>query len=450
MNDLDTTIRESLDERARGYAAPPAPTGFVLAQARREHRRRRGITAAAAGVAAAAVVAIALVPRLGATDAAPVPAAPSTTQEQRESQASIDAVRAASRAWAAALPAGEQASFTIWPRTTRVGDRVAVRVGGRDVLAPRGFTDLSEPHPVADGWLFVATGATVGRPAILHVSRATDRATVMARPAAPTPILVDPEGAHFAWLATDAGSAALSIVDVADGSSMGVALPQGLADPALATWTPSGISVVPIGESSTTPTPPGATAAVATTSVALFDTTRNEWVENAARLDARVVEVVRPDTFGGSPLSALVSTVQGSQKCVSQLSEGLALVPIECWPLAAAGTPTTAVGPGGKYALVGLAGAPATPVTLHDLLSGRAVPASPALEHALAAPIEDYAWESADVFAGSAGSPDSGAPSVPYRYDLRSQSGERLPGDPRAGFEQAFDPATTGLTVPRG
>jgi hypothetical protein len=450
MNDLDTTIRESLDERARGYAAPPAASGFVLAQARREQRRHRGFTAAAAGVAAAAVVAIALVPRLGATDAAPVPAAPSTTQGQRESQASTDAARAAARAWAAALPSGEPASFSGWPTTARVGDRVAVRVGGRDVLGPQGFTELSEPHPVADGWLFVASGAGVGRPAILHVSRVTDRATVMARPAAPTPILVAPEGDRFAWLATGGGSARLSIVDIADGSSMGVALPQGLADPALATWTPLGISIVPIGEPSSAPTPPGATAAVATTSVALFDTTRNEWGEHAARLDARVVEIVRLDAFGGSPLSALVTTVQGTQKCVRLLSEGLALVPLECWPLAAAGTPTTAVGPGGKYALVGLAGAPATSVALYDLVAGRAVPASPALEHALAAPIEDYAWESAEVFAASAVSPGDGAASVPYRYDLRSQSGERLPGDPRAAFQQAFDPATTGLTVPRG
>jgi hypothetical protein len=446
MSDLDTTIRESLDERAGAYAPPPAPSGFVLARAHREHRRRRALTAAA-GVAAAAVVAVALLPRLGGTGARPVPAAPPATQQL---QHDVEAARAEALAWADALPGGDPVSFTGWPTTQRVGDRVAVGLGDRDVLGPQGFTDLADPHPVADGWLFVATGATVGRPAILHFSRVTDRATVMARPAGPTPILVDPEGAHFAWLATDGGSAALSIVDVADGSSMGVALPKDLADPALATWTPLGISVVPIGEPSTTPTPPGATPAVATTPVALFDTTRNEWVENAARLEARVVGVVRLDAFGGSPLSAVVTTVQGTQKCVSQLSEGLALVPLGCWPVAAAGTPTTVVGPGGKYALVGLAGAPATPVTLHNLLAGRAVPASPALEHALAAPIEDYAWESADVFAGSAGSPGRGSPSVPYRYDLRRQSGERLPGDPRAAFEQAFAPATTGLTVPRG
>ncbi|HET7799407.1 MAG TPA: hypothetical protein VFL38_03240 [Humibacillus xanthopallidus] len=446
MNELDTTVRESLDERAQGYAVPPAPSALILARARREHRRRQVLTAAA-GVAAAAVVAVALVPRLGGTGAPPVPAAPSTTHQQSRD---VEASRADALTWAAALPQGDPATFTGWPTTQRQGDRVAVRLGDRDVLGPQGFTDLSDPHPVADGWLFVATGATVGRPAILHFSRVTDRATVMARPAGPTSILVDPEGGRFAWLATDGGTTALSIVDIADGSSMGVALPSGLADPALATWTPLGISVVPVGEASTGTVPPGATPAVATTAVALFDTTRNEWVPVAARLEARVVGVVRLDAFGGSPLSALVDTVQGSQKCVSQLEGGLTLVPLECWPLSAAGTPTTAVGPGGKYVLVGLAGSPGSRVTLHDLLAGRAVAGQPGLAQALAAPIEDYAWEGADVFAAVASPSTGSTAAVPFRYDLRTHAGERLPSDPRASLESTFDPATTGLTLPRG
>jgi hypothetical protein len=39
---------------------------------------------------------------------------------------------------------------------------------------------------------------------------------------------------------------------------------------------------------------------------------------------------------------------------------------------------------------------------------------------------------------------------VAYRYDLRSDTGERLPNDPRRVFDATYDPATTGLTLPKG
>ncbi|TQM62820.1 hypothetical protein [Humibacillus xanthopallidus] len=81
-------------------------------------------------------------------------------------------------------------------------------------------------------------------------------------------------------------------------------------------------------------------------------------------------------------------------------------------------------------------------------LAGGAVTGEPGLAHALAAPIEDYAWESADVFAATAAAPTGS--SVPYRYDLGTHAGERLQGDPRAAFDETVDPATTGLTLPPG
>lgn len=438
MNDIDTTVREALQERAEAVRVPPAASGGVLvARARRAALRRR--LGAGAAAVAAAVAAVALVPH-GAPLTPPRPAgsSPVTTIPQ-----TLRAARSAALDWAARLPAAAVEPATGWPSTRRVGDRVSARVDGTDVLLPSGFTDLSEPRHVAEGWLFVASGASVGRSALLHVTR--DGWKVLARPAAPTPLLVDPEGRRVALLVTD-DQLGLEVIDIADGSIGGFRIPASMKHPALAAWTPFGISVIDVQPEASAPADASAPAGSDTTAVAMFDPRTDTWAEDSTRLDAGIVSVVRLDAFGASPLTPLVRTQQGSQACVSQLAQAVTLIPLECWPRSGGARPTALVSPGGRYALIGPAGLDGRGVTLRDLRTGRDVPGTP--PEALAAGIGSYLWTGPDTFAAVVeplGAPDR---AVPYRYDIASQHAARLTEDPRAILDRTYDPTRTGLTLP--
>ncbi len=441
MNDIDTTVRAVLRQRSAAVRLPAAPSaGGLMARSRRaQHRRRLSVGTAAV---AAAVAVVALVPHWTSAPTPPRPAgsSPATTMPE-----SFRAARTAAIDWAVRLPTGAAEPATGWPSTRLVGGRVSVRVEGKDVLLPAGFTDLTEPRRVADGWLFVASGSSAGRSALLHVAR--DGWKVLARPAGPTPLLVDPEGRRVALLTSD-DQPGLEVIDVADGSIGGFRVPSSLKHPTLAAWTPFGPSVIDLAPDE--PAPAAATDASAsdTTQLALFETRTDTWTENATRLDASIVGLVRLDAFGASPSSPLVRTEQGSQVCVSRLTEAVTLVPLECWPRFSGARPTAVVAPGGRYALIGAAGLDGHGVTLLDLRTGRPVAGTPT--QALAAGIGSYLWTGPDTFAALAEPPGSTDHAVPYRYDIGSRRAERLTEDPRATLERTYAPARTGLRLPDG